>query len=86
LSSDLYLGTTTQATANLGGSTQRWTQNYMGTKQFISNPNTNSTPTSGTWVAGDTVWNANPASGGYVGLICTVSGTPGTWKTFGLIS
>ena len=42
-------------------------------------------PTFGTWVAGNVIFNATPASGGYVGWVCTVSGTPGTWKGFGLI-
>lgn len=42
-------------------------------------------PTAGTWTAGRTVYNATPASGGYLGWVCTVGGTPGTWKGFGLI-
>ena len=43
-------------------------------------------PTTGTFVVGDVVYNSAPASAGYVGWVCTVAGTPGTWKTFGLIS
>ena len=43
-------------------------------------------PTTGTWVKGDIAYNANPASAGYIGWVCTVAGTSGTWKTFGLIS
>lgn len=43
-------------------------------------------PTVGTWNLGDVVYNSAPASAGYVGWVCTVAGTPGTWKTFGLIS
>jgi Pectate lyase superfamily protein len=43
-------------------------------------------PTSGTWSKGDLIYNTNPTAGGYVGWICTVSGTPGTWKGFGLIA
>lgn len=43
-------------------------------------------PTTGLWNQGDIIWNSAPTSGGYAGWICTVSGTPGTWKTFGLIS
>lgn len=43
-------------------------------------------PTTGSWLQGDIVWNTAPTSGGYAGWICTASGTPGTWKTFGLIS
>ena len=43
-------------------------------------------PIAGTYVIGDIVWNDAPASGGYVGWVCTSGGTPGTWKTFGAIS
>ena len=43
-------------------------------------------PTSGTWNVGDVCLNSAPASAGYIGWACTVAGTPGTWKTFGLIS
>ena len=43
-------------------------------------------PTTGTWVQGDVVFNANAAAGGQVGWVCVTGGTPGTWKTFGAIS
>lgn len=43
-------------------------------------------PTTGTWVVGDVVYNSAPASAGFIGWVCTVAGTPGTWRTFGLIS
>ena len=43
-------------------------------------------PTTGTWKRGDVVYNTAPSSAGYVGWVCTSAGTPGTWKTFGLIS
>lgn len=43
-------------------------------------------PVSGTWYVGDVVYNTAPTSGGYVGWVCTTAGTPGTWKTFGVIS
>ena len=43
-------------------------------------------PTVGTWIRGDVVYNTSPSSGGYVGWVCTAGGTPGTWKTFGVIS
>ena len=42
-------------------------------------------PTTGTWVVGDLVYNTAPAAAGYLGWVCTVAGTPGTWKGFGLI-
>ena len=43
-------------------------------------------PTSGTWAAGDIVYNIAPSAGGFLGWVCTAAGTPGTWKTFGAIS
>jgi hypothetical protein len=43
-------------------------------------------PTTGTWKLGDIVYNTSPASAGFIGWVCTVAGTPGTWRTFGLIS
>lgn len=43
-------------------------------------------PTIGAWVRGDWVKNSAPSSAGYFGFVCTVSGTPGTWKSFGLIA
>lgn len=42
--------------------------------------------TVGYYKVGDVVYNTAPASAGYIGWVCTVAGTPGTWKTFGLIS
>lgn len=42
------------------------------------------TPATGYWIQGDMVYKTNPASGGYIGWVCTT--TPSTWKTFGLIS
>ena len=43
-------------------------------------------PTTGTWKRGTVIYNSAPASAGFVGWVCTASGTPGTWNTFGLIS
>lgn len=45
-----------------------------------------SAPTTGTWNVGDIFFNTSPSSGGYIGYVCTTAGSPGTWKTFGLIS
>ncbi|GIO13537.1 hypothetical protein J19TS2_30920 [Cohnella xylanilytica] len=41
-------------------------------------------PTNGSWVVGDTVV-FNPVAGAYSGKKCTVAGSPGTWKGYGLI-
>jgi len=43
-------------------------------------------PTTGTYAVGSIIYNSAPASAGFVGFVCTVAGTPGTWRTFGLIS
>lgn len=43
-------------------------------------------PTTGTWSINQIVYNTAPVSGGYIGWVCVTAGTPGTWKTFGLIS
>lgn len=43
-------------------------------------------PTVGTWKVGDRVYNGTPSAGNFIGWVCTVAGTPGTWKTFGAIT
>lgn len=43
-------------------------------------------PTQGAHTQGDIVWNVNPTPGNIVGWICTRTGTPGEWKSFGNIS
>lgn len=45
----------------------------------------NTAPTTGTWTKGEKIYNSNPGGGSYEGWICILSGTPGTWKGFGLI-
>lgn len=42
-------------------------------------------PTLGTWQVGDKVYNTSPVAGGSIGWVCTVAGSPGTWKSFGTI-
>ena len=42
-------------------------------------------PISGAWAVGDEVSVFNPTAGGYQSYICTIAGTPGTWKGVGLI-
>jgi hypothetical protein len=43
-------------------------------------------PTTGTWQQGTIVEAVYPVSGSYIGSICTVTGTPGTWNSFGAIT
>lgn len=45
-----------------------------------------STPGAGTYAVGSIRYNSAPTSGGFVGWVCITAGTPGTWKTFGVIS
>ena len=60
---------------------------YISTDSVASNVRISSgVPTSGTWVAGTKVHYTQPVSGGYIGSVCTASGTPGTWKSYGLIA
>jgi len=42
-------------------------------------------PTTGTWQQGDIVFNANATVGQDKGWQCTVSGTPGTWVSMGIL-
>lgn len=44
------------------------------------------TPTAGTYTLGSLVYNRQPSGGGNIGWVCIVAGTPGTWKTFGVIA
>lgn len=60
--------------------------NVVGGAYTAVPPLTNTAPTTGTWAQGAIAYNNSPTSGTYVGWVCTVAGSPGTWKTFGLIS
>lgn len=42
-------------------------------------------PTEKAWSKGDIIWNSSPVRTSYVGWICVMSGTPGTWEPFGYI-
>jgi hypothetical protein len=45
----------------------------------------NSPPTQGTWKKGAVIFNLDASPGGPAGWICTGSGIPGTWNSFGKI-
>ncbi len=45
-----------------------------------------SAPVSGTYRVGDKVWNTSPTPSGVMGWVCTTAGSPGTWKTYGIVS
>ena len=57
----------------------------LGGNKIIKHRHASAAPASGTWQSGDIVYNSAPSGGEFVGWICTTSGTPGTWKGFGLI-
>ena len=42
-------------------------------------------PDAGYHYRGEIAFNTEPSAGGNVGWVCVTSGTPGTWKTFGVI-
>lgn len=43
-------------------------------------------PNSGRYNKGDIIWNADPKPSDYIGWVCIVEGTPGSWLPFGIIS
>ena len=45
-----------------------------------------SVPTSGSYKKGDIVWSNDPKPTGYIGWVCIKEGTPGEWKSFGIIA
>jgi len=42
-------------------------------------------PATGYYPKNSICWNEDPSLSGYIGWICTTSGSPGTWRTFGYI-
>lgn len=46
----------------------------------------NAAPATGTWYAGQRIYDFSPTPGANEGWICTTAGTPGTWKNFGTIA
>jgi hypothetical protein len=42
-------------------------------------------PVGGQWVIGDVVYSSAPQTAGSIGWVCTASGTPGTWRRFGIV-
>jgi hypothetical protein len=55
----------------------------MGTNFIVLG---SSPPISGSWMIGDKVVNSSPSPGSNEGWVCTTTGTPGTWKSYGSIS
>lgn len=46
----------------------------------------NAAPAAGTWGVGDVSFSDTPPAGGFIGYVCVVAGTPGTWKAFGAVA
>ena len=62
-------------------------QHYFGNNsQMLWRGISASAPATGAYLQGDIIYNSAPSAGGYIGWVCTTSGSPGTWKTFGAIS
>lgn len=59
------------------------TTSYVIEKRHIER---SAAPLAGDWIRGDIVYNSAPAAGGFLGWCCVTSGTPGTWKTWGVIT
>jgi hypothetical protein len=55
-------------------------QNYIPTSYSGA-----ASPAVGTYKVGDVVWNKLPVTGGPIGFVCIVAGSPGTWAPFGTI-
>lgn len=53
-----------------------------GRRRFVGS----AAPTSGAFLQGDLIEDQAATSGGFIGRVCTVAGSPGTWKTYGVIS
>lgn len=68
---DIYQDPNTYTSLNyvLGTNTINATTTSYGKQSLVSTP-----PTTGTWPLGSRVYNSAPASGGYVGWVCTVGG------------
>ncbi len=63
-----------------GTGTTGWTQVARVEKNIYFR---SAVPASGTWALGDLVFDSNPSDGASTGWICTVAGSPGTWRTIG---
>jgi hypothetical protein len=64
-------------------------QNVVHEDRNSWNPKTiygTAAPTLLAWNRGDRIINNSPSAGGTEGWVCVTAGTPGTWKTFGVIA
>lgn len=75
-----------RSTSRLGTSPVIRNNRHSGTVGFGIIGHGSAAPTTGTWTRGDIILNDTPSASGTIGWVCTTSGTPGTWKTWGTIS
>lgn len=57
---------------------QGWNAPYLRRGMTTGSP-------TGAGTQGDIMYERNPSPGGFIGYVCTETGTPGTWKGFGAI-
>lgn len=83
---NIYTGSAGSAFAGLAivplSSQLGTTKTYRASRSSLSG---DVIPPFGSWTQGDTIFYENPVTSGYIGSVCTGSGTPGTWKAFGAI-
>lgn len=53
---------------------------YIASRSSLTS---DTTPTAGTWAAGDVIEYSNPIAASFAGTRCVTGGTPGTWKRYG---
>ena len=65
-----------------------WVEGFQEIPVAEENPTLSiaAAPTTGTWKQGSIVYDSGAAAEGTIGWVCTTAGTPGTWKTFGVIT
>jgi hypothetical protein len=73
----------------IGGAPGTWEAMGLSLTALIPDPHFKgyiaAAPTVGTYVTDDWYWNLNPASAQPERWVCTASGTPGTWRTGGIV-
>lgn len=83
----------TQLMLEVGGTFDNGTCEYdgnanpanIGNPTLLNKGTASSIPVAGTWARGNVVYHSSPATSGFLGWVCVAAGTPGTWKTFGVI-
>lgn len=88
--SNIFYGTSAKPDANMNKFNALLTGNLIGydaSGNALLEIFSNAIPTAAQqYYAGDRIMNKAPVAGGTIGWVCTTSGTPGTWKTFGSIA